>query len=173
MYQKQNKNIKLFSVKWKGKMKKKEIEQKNKEIKNNSGIEFVSESPEQTANFAREFAKSLNEKKVVLLKGDLGAGKTVFTKGFVSAFYEDENVVSPTFTLQNNYKEISHFDLYRLNSYSELANIGAEEYLYSNNFCLVEWPERIDFSYFPKNSVLVEIEKLNDNKRKITIKDLN
>lgn len=118
---------------------------------------------------AKDLAKSLSP-CVVLLRGDLGAGKTVFAKGFVSQIVPAASVVSPTFAIMNSHADkVFHFDLYRITSESELDAIGAEEYFFSGKFCLVEWPERVSKSVFPKNHVEVVIKKIDDNTRSIEI----
>ena len=136
--------------------------------------EFISKSREDTLNFAKEFAKTLSVGDIVLLNGDLGAGKTVFVKGVTDYFSNGKAVaVSPTFLIVNVYDtdpEIYHFDLYRIDDVEELDSIGAEEYLYGNGISFVEWPERAE-GYFPKNSIKVEIKKLNDNERMIRIEN--
>ena len=135
--------------------------------------EFISNGEKQTYKFAQEFAKTINKGAIILLDGDLGAGKTVFAKGFVSVFDKDALVVSPTFTIINSYgKGIYHFDLYRIESPEELMNIGADEVLFGeNNISLVEWPSRVGKSYFGTSAISVMIEKLDDNKRKIVVED--
>ena len=106
-----------------------------------------SHNREETLKIAKEFAKSLKSGDIVLLYGDLGAGKTVFVKGVVSAFCSCV-VTSPTFTIVNTYEAnipLYHFDLYRLQSEEELYDIGAEELLFGNGISLVEWPEKKSF----------------------------
>lgn len=134
--------------------------------------EYISNSKEDTITIAKNFAESLKIGDVVLLDGDLGAGKTVFSKGIVSRLSNDEIVaVSPTFVIVNVYDTtppVYHFDLYRIGDESELEAIGIEEYFYGNGISLVEWPSRASYIY-PKNVIKVYIEKLNDNQRKIII----
>lgn len=119
---------------------------------------------------AKKIAKKCKKGDVLLLFGDLGAGKTVFSKGFVSAF-SGAQVTSPTFTIVNTYEgkiPIFHFDLYRINDADELYMIGIEEYLYGDGITLVEWPERA-MEIFPKSAKRVTIKKLDDTRREITI----
>ena len=134
--------------------------------------EFISNGEKETLKFAAEFALSLKSGDIVLLDGDLGAGKTVFTKGVVSALSDGKIVaVSPTFVIVNVYDtnpKINHFDLYRISDVSELDAIGAEEYFYSDAVSIVEWPERAD-GMFPSNAIKVYIYKIDDNKRKIVV----
>ena len=134
--------------------------------------EFISNSAEDTLEFASNFAKTLSAGDIVLLDGDLGAGKTVFVKGVANAFSNGKVVaVSPTFVIVNVYDTdppIYHFDLYRINDISELDAIGAEEYFYGDGISFVEWPERAQ-EMFPSSAIKVFIEKLDETKRKIRI----
>ena len=134
--------------------------------------EFISNSREDTLAIAKEFAESLSAGDIVLLDGDLGAGKTVFVKGVTDYFSKGETIaISPTFMIVNVYDTdpaIYHFDLYRIEDVVELEAIGAEEYLFGDGISFVEWPERAN-GFFPRNSIKVEIIKLNENKRLIRI----
>ena len=134
--------------------------------------EFISKKEEDTLEFAKEFAKTLKSGDIVLLDGDLGAGKTVFSKGVVSALSDGAIcAVSPTFVIVNCYNcnpPVYHFDLYRITDSSELFDIGAEEYFYSDGISLVEWPIRAN-DFFPSYAIKVYIEKINDNERKIKV----
>lgn len=132
---------------------------------------YISNSQEETEKIAGEFAKTLNCGDIVLLQGDLGAGKTVFVKGIVKYFGGDpDGVTSPTFTIVNEYQlpnfPIYHFDLYRLENPNELYNIGFEEYFYGNGICFIEWPERAT-DFFDDNVKVVVVKKLGDKKREI------
>jgi len=134
-------------------------------------MKVISNSEAETIKIAKDFAKKCKAGDVILLTGDSGAGKTVFARGFVSALSGDV-VTSPTFTIVNTYGgkiPIYHFDLYRINSPSELYEIGVEEYLYGDGICLVEWPERAN-EVFPKSSKSVRIIKKSNEKREILIK---
>ena len=133
---------------------------------------YDSNSTNDTIKFAKSFAKTLSVGDIVLLDGDLGAGKTVFSKGIVNALSKGKiNAVSPTFVLVNVYDtnpKVYHFDLYRIADISELDAIGAEEYLYGEGISLIEWPSRAA-DIFPSNAIKVYIEKIDDNKRRIKI----
>lgn len=134
--------------------------------------EFISNSIKETKSIASNIASGLLP-RVVLLYGDLGAGKTVFAKGFVEYFIKGAHVVSPTFTIMNSYADkIFHFDLYRIENVAELDAIGANEYFFGNNYCLVEWADRVNESYFPENALKIYIEKIDDKTRRIKLENL-
>ena len=109
-------------------------------------MKYISNSYNDTINFAKQYAKTLKAGDVVLLDGNLGAGKTVFAKGIVEYFSNGSQIaVSPTFTIVNEYNSnpvIYHFDFYRIKNQDELIAIGIEEYLYGGGICIIEWPER-------------------------------
>lgn len=134
--------------------------------------EIISNGEAETLEFAAGFAKTLSASDIVLLDGDLGAGKTVFTKGVVSALSNGKAIaVSPTFVIVNVYDtvpQVNHFDLYRIADVSELDAIGAEEYFYGDGISIIEWPERAE-GMFPASAIKVFIEKIDNEKRKIRI----
>lgn len=129
-----------------------------------------SSSPDETVRIAKEFAKNINSGDVICLKGNLGAGKTQFVRGFVQGLGLPGDVVtSPTFTIINEYEgdlPVYHFDCYRLEHFEEAVEIGAEEYLYGSGVCLVEWPERIT-EILPPSSKHVTFTITGKNKREI------
>lgn len=131
---------------------------------------IITNSPEETKAFAKEIAGLLNTGSIVLLTGDLGAGKTVFAKGFAEGLGVKDEVTSPTFTIMNIYdNKMNHFDLYRLESVEEFLAIGAEEELYSDKISLVEWPEKVGFNFFPRDAVVVSIFKRDEKMREIVM----
>lgn len=133
--------------------------------------EHTSVSEEETRKIAFEFAKSLKPGAVISLRGSLGAGKTVFAKGIAEYLGITEAIVSPTFTLLQEYEgklPMYHMDLYRLGDASEFEMIGGEELLYSKGITLIEWSEKIQ-SMLPKNTYYVVIEIGPDQKRTIRI----
>ena len=131
---------------------------------------YKSSSCDETKEIAKNLAIQLNAGQIVLLSGDLGSGKTVFAKGFAEGLGVNQDITSPTFTIMNCYDNIlNHFDLYRLNSIDELLAVGAEEELYGDKISLVEWPEIVGLSFFPKNSILVTITKIGEDERLIEI----
>ncbi len=132
---------------------------------------YTSTSEDNTKKIARLFAKkfiSTQDKATILLKGDLGSGKTTFTR-YVLNFLgidDDEFEGSPTFTIINEYRNnIFHIDLYRLKSKDELESTGLFEILDKNGIFFIEWPEFIEF----KKGIFVTFEILNSNRRKIII----
>lgn len=105
---------------------------------------YSSPSPEATRTFARKLSERLQAGDVVLLQGNLGAGKTEFVKGMTEGFGVTEPVTSPTFALLNIYQgriPVYHFDLYRLNRPEELYEIGFDEFVGGSGVALVEWPD--------------------------------
>ncbi len=130
----------------------------------------------QTKKLAGAFAKVLKPPMVVLLKGDLGSGKTTFVKEVVSALGCDDLVTSPTFTLLNTYNAkfpVYHFDMYRLASAEEAMNVGFEEYFDKGRLdgvCFVEWPENVD-GLIKDVDYVIEIEKKSENRRSVIIKE--
>lgn len=128
----------------------------------------------ETKEFAKEFAKTLKPGDIVTLDGDLGAGKTVFTKGICEYFNVKDYVVSPTYTIVNEYRgdiPIYHFDIYRLEEEEELYNIGFYEYLNSDALVIVEWAEKIPEAFYGYKLKKVQIIKGEDEKRTITVKE--
>src|SRR6056297_1074175 len=135
---------------------------------------IISSSEEETFRIAKEYARQIKPGDVICLEGDLGAGKTHFTKGFVTAFGLEKDIVSsPTFALINEYQgdtvEIFHFDCYRLEKIQEALEIGAEEYFYGDGICIIEWPERIR-AILPSNSKTVTITSTGPSEREILFK---
>ena len=107
----------------------------------------ISNSTLETINIAKNLAKFLNPGDTVVLTGELGAGKTKFTEGFLSYYNLEDEISSPTFTIVNEYKSplstIYHFDVYRLADIDEFYAIGGEEY-FDKGICLIEWGEQIE-----------------------------
>ena len=128
-----------------------------------------SESETEAAGAA--FAENLPDGSVVALYGDLGAGKTAFVRGMARGMGLGVRVSSPTFTIVNEYlgaRELYHFDMYRLGSSDELFDIGWEDYLSRGAVCVVEWSEKVEEA-FTGDEIIVVIDKLGDNERKISI----
>lgn len=130
----------------------------------------LSSSPDETIKIATGYAQSVNPGDVICLKGNLGAGKTQFVRGFVQGLGLSGDVVSsPTFTIINEYDgdlPVYHFDCYRLKDFKEAVEIGAEEYLYGEGVCIIEWPDRIS-ELLPPSSKHVTFSIIGKNKREI------
>ena len=110
--------------------------------------------------------------KVVVFKGGIGLGKTTLIKALVRVLGSDDTVSSPTFGLVNPYEgtncHIYHFDFYRIKNEQEAFDIGFEEYLYSGNWCFIEWAERVA-KYLPDQYTTLEIVYIDENTRKVVI----
>lgn len=143
--------------------------------------EFVVNSLTETENLAKKIAKKIENGMVILLYGDIGAGKTTFTKFLLNNLGVKSIVSSPTFTLLNEYNgvfPVYHFDMYRIQSSDELYELGFEDYINSKispyvktGLTLIEWPENVK-DILPQNAVNIKIEKLGDNKRKFIVENL-
>ncbi len=121
---------------------------------------------------AREILSHLSH-KVVVFKGAMGFGKTTFIKALVRALGSEDVVSSPTFSLVNPYEgdgvRIYHFDFYRIRCEEEAFDIGFEEYLYSGDWCFIEWAERVE-RYLPETYSVVELVQVDKHTRKVIVK---
>ena len=132
-------------------------------------MEYISNSTKQTLLIASEYAKTLNAGDVVLLEGEMGAGKTLFTQGLAKGLGIIEQVTSPTYAYMNDYDgKLYHYDCYRLSSGEDAEALGLTDYFYLDGICVIEWSENIA-SVLPKNCKIVKIEKLSEKSRKITL----
>ena len=136
-------------------------------------MEFVTNSPEQTEQLGQRLGAVLSAGAVVAFTGDLGAGKTAFTRGLARGLGIPGQVTSPTFTIVNEYEggrlPLFHFDMYRLGSSDELFDIGWEDYLARGGVCAVEWSEIVDDA-LGGDCVRVDIRRgEGDSVRHITI----
>ena len=132
-------------------------------------MEFVTRSEKETFDLAFKIASEISGNRVVCLNGELGAGKTVFVKGFCK-FFEIDEISSPTFTLVNEYdgiKPVFHFDVYRLADEDEFFAIGGDEY-FEKGICIIEWSDVIK-EIIPDDAIDVRIEKIDDETRMIII----
>lgn len=133
---------------------------------------FITHSAQETIAVAVELAKTLKAGDILLLEGDLGAGKTTFVRGLAQAFKaKTTDVVSPTFVLMNIYNgrlPIYHFDLYRLETSAELASLNMDEYLHGHGIAVVEWPQRLGEA-FPERAYKIEFRHKDENTRDICI----
>ena len=134
-------------------------------------MNFLTHSPGETEKLGEALALRLRPGDVVAYRGDLGAGKTAFTRGLAKGLGVREPVTSPTYTIVNEYLggrlPLFHFDMYRLSSADDLFDIGWEDYLQRGGVCAVEWSENVQEAL--ENAVTVRIEKRSDETREITI----
>ena len=115
------------------------------------------------------------QSKVVIFRGGMGFGKATLIKALVRALGSTDNVSSPTFSLVNPYEgandKIYHFDFYRIKNEEEAFDIGFEEYLYSGDWCFIEWAERVE-KYLPDAYTIIELIQVDKNHRKLKISEL-
>ena len=134
-------------------------------------MEFLTNSPAETEAVGAALGKHIKAGTVIAYRGDLGAGKTAFTRGLARGLGYAEPVTSPTYTIVNEYLggrlPLFHFDMYRLKTSDDLWDIGWEDYLERGGVCAVEWSENVDDAM--ENAVYVTIEKTGDESRRITI----
>lgn len=132
-------------------------------------MEYLVKNLNQTAKLAKRFAKTLKGGEKILLNGDLGAGKTTFTKYLAKVLGVKDAVTSPSFTILKQYNgknlKINHFDLYRIENEDELIEIGFDEFLNvkNNEILIIEWAERANFN--KKDFIHININKVDENKR--------
>lgn len=130
------------------------------------------DSPEETINFAKQLGEKLQPGDVLTLEGDLGAGKTTFTKGIAKGLGIRRTVNSPTFTIVKEYIgriPLYHMDVYRLENSDE--DIGFDEYFNGDGVSVVEWAKFIE-AYLPQHRLEIQLEYLNDNERNICLKPI-
>ena len=134
-------------------------------------MEYITNSPQETEKVGEALGKVLRPGTVLAYEGDLGAGKTAFTRGLARGLGAEEQVTSPTYTIVNEYLSgrmpLFHFDMYRLESAEDLWDIGWEDYLDRGGVCAVEWSENVAEAM--EGAIRVSIQKLGDEQRKITI----
>ena len=128
---------------------------------------MITKSAEQTISFAEEYAKTLRAGDVVLLRGEMGAGKTVFVKGLARGLGIDEEITSPTYAYMNEYGgKLYHYDCYRLTDGAQAEALGLNDYFYAGGICVIEWSENIR-SVLPEHCKVVQINKLSEREREI------
>jgi len=152
-------------------------------------MRHTTSSPDQTILLGKDFASTLNGGDIVLLHGDLGAGKTTFVKGIAEGLGVTDDIVSPTFTLLNIYqtnnnirksglsviRKLVHIDTYRLETEDQLIEIGIEDYLGEiNTVCVIEWPEKLKTLLKDKKNIIsVTLEHVNQDERSIAISQIS
>ena len=135
--------------------------------------EIVIDSLDELKDVAEAVIESLEGRNVVALFGAMGAGKTTLISAIMEHLGSTDNVTSPTFALVNQYntaanEPVYHFDFYRINRIEEAFDMGYEEYFYSGDLCLVEWPELVE-QLLPDDAMVVKIEILSPTERKFSI----
>ena len=134
-------------------------------------MRFLTHSPEETVALGEALGRRLRGGEIVAYYGDLGAGKTAFTRGLARGLDISSRVTSPTYTIVNEYLggrlPLFHFDMYRLSSADDLFDIGWEDYLLRGGVCAVEWSENVQEAL--ESALTVRIEKRSDETREITI----
>ena len=134
-------------------------------------MEFITNSPVETEKVGEALGKVLKPGTILAYEGDLGAGKTAFTRGLARGLGATEPVTSPTYTIVNEYlggrMPLFHFDMYRLSCTDDLWDIGWEDYLERGGVCAVEWSENVTEAM--EGAITVCIQKLGEDTRKITI----
>ncbi len=132
------------------------------------------ESIDKINDVAKEFLAKYRSHKLVAFYGDMGVGKTTFIKALCHAMDIEDDVNSPSFSIINEYHSagdktvIYHFDFYRIKNIEEALDIGYEEYIYSGNYCFMEWPEKIE-PLLPEDRLDVTIKETDNGKRIITV----
>lgn len=134
-------------------------------------MEITIKSLDTIQEAAKEFINRMGEGKVFAFYGKMGAGKTTFIKALCETLGVKDVITSPTFSLINEYTDrkgnsIYHFDFYRIKKLEEVYDMGYEDYFYSGNLCLLEWPELIE-EILPENVIKVTIEEQADGTRKL------
>ena len=134
-------------------------------------MKFITHSPEETEKVGQALGAVLTPGTILAYEGDLGAGKTAFTRGLARGLGATETVTSPTYTIVNEYLSgrlpLFHFDMYRLASSDDLWDIGWEDYLERGGVCAVEWSENVRDAM--EDAIIVRIEKTGEDSRCITI----
>ena len=138
--------------------------------------EFITHSPEETIALGRKLATMLAPPKLVLLRGELGAGKTTLVKGIAEGFdaAAEEDVTSPTFTLIHEYRgptvNLYHIDLYRVDTPRQLETLGLDDLIADDSVLLIEWGEKFP-RFVRERDVEIMLERAGENERRITVSD--
>ena len=138
--------------------------------------EYTTHSPEETIALGRELASVLTPPKLVLLRGDLGAGKTTLVKGIAEGFQaaSREEVTSPTFTMVHEYRgpkaSLFHIDLYRVDTQRELETLALDDLMSENNVLLIEWGEKFE-RFVRERDVEIALVRVGENERRVRVKD--
>jgi len=133
---------------------------------------IITNNEKETKKIGKLLGDNVQPGQIILLKGDLGSGKTRFVKGIAASLNSTNEVSSPTYNLINEYPgkmTLYHMDLYRLDNENDLLNIGFEDYLYRDGIIAIEWPE-LAYDFLPADFLLINFEIVSENKRKLKLK---
>ena len=140
---------------------------------------FFTSSPEETILLGEKIGSKLKCGDVIALQGTLAAGKTTITKGIARSLGVDDTITSPTFCIISEYEgkiPLYHLDVYRLEGADDFINLGADDLIYGNGVCLIDWSEKI-MNELPSSTIILRLETVeneeNSNKRKITLENWN
>jgi tRNA threonylcarbamoyladenosine biosynthesis protein TsaE len=138
-------------------------------------MELFINTPEELYDTAESILSFAPHNRIFLFYGDMGAGKTTLIKSMCKALGTSDNIASPTFAIVNEYKAtattIYHFDFYRLKTETEAMDMGFEEYLYSGNYCFIEWPEKIP-ELLPDHYISISIKVVDNGGRYISVEHI-
>lgn len=136
-------------------------------------MKFITKDEKETYELGVKIGELLVPGTVLSLNGELGAGKTHFTKGIATGLCVEEYITSPSFTILNEYEgrlPLHHFDVYRIEDIDEMYEIGFDEYLYGDGICVVEWGNMVK-DMLPQDTINIIINRLDDNMREIFIEE--
>lgn len=136
--------------------------------------QFIVNEESELNHVAKELVTMFSQYEIVCFQGEMGAGKTTFIKVICEALGVEDAMSSPTFSIVNEYRNesddpIYHFDFYRVEKLQEALDIGVEEYFYSGDLCLIEWPDMIK-ELIPEKHLEISIKLVDNNSREITIR---
>ncbi|PYK52850.1 MAG: tRNA (adenosine(37)-N6)-threonylcarbamoyltransferase complex ATPase subunit type 1 TsaE [Verrucomicrobia bacterium] len=141
------------------------------EIRNCQVATFISNSPTETEAVGRQLAEDVRVGSVLALQGELGSGKTLFTKGFMAGMGSNAAVSSPTFTIVHEYRDgrlpVYHFDFFRVENCQSLARLGLDDYFFSDGVSVIEWADRFP-EFIPEQALWILFEIKSENQRAIT-----
>jgi len=137
-------------------------------------VTFISNSPAETEAIGRRFAEDVGVGSVLALQGELGSGKTLFTKGFVAGVGSNATVSSPTFTIVHEYRDgrlpVYHFDFFRVEDRQSLARLGLDDYFFGDGVSVIEWADRLP-EFVPDQARWIRFEIKSENQRAITFQE--
>ena len=148
------------------------IEKKRVGITSQNRMEIISHSHKQTQKSGKTLGQLAKPGDVILLTGNLGAGKTCLTQGIAWGLDINEFAASPSFTIMREHYgrlPLYHFDFYRLGSIEDIYDLGIDDYLFGNGLCVIEWAEK-GMDIMPEERLLIEIEYISENERKLDLK---